>query len=116
MVRVTTANRLIFELQGIVIAVLPQTFHDAVYIARQLGLRYLWVDALCILQDFSDDWARGARIMGQYYKNAFLTKSVLYAHGTEDGFLQPRPLQLTAPLKGTFRIRHSRPSWEQMFR
>jgi hypothetical protein len=34
---------------------LPQTILDATTITRQFGYRYLWVDALCILQDDFDD-------------------------------------------------------------
>ncbi|KAF2108483.1 hypothetical protein BDV96DRAFT_260210 [Lophiotrema nucula] len=35
---------------------LPQTFQDAVYVTRRLGFSYLWIDALCIMQDSEDDW------------------------------------------------------------
>ncbi len=30
---------------------LPQTFQNAIYLTRSLGIRYLWIDSLCILQD-----------------------------------------------------------------
>jgi hypothetical protein len=31
------------------------TFRDAIYITRRLGVRYLWIDALCIIQDSTED-------------------------------------------------------------
>jgi hypothetical protein len=39
---------------------LPQTIQDAITITRELGCRYIWIDALCIVQDDSVDWAREA--------------------------------------------------------
>ncbi len=38
------------------LASLPKTFQDAILITRQLGIRYLWIDSLCILQDSPEDW------------------------------------------------------------
>ncbi|KKY15440.1 putative heterokaryon incompatibility protein [Diplodia seriata] len=63
---------------------LSQTFRDAIRITRALGLRYLWIDSLCILQDADDkaDWAREAPKMGTVYEQAHLTIS---ASGAADG-------------------------------
>lgn len=52
---------------------LPPTFQDAVTITRALGIRYLWIDALCILQDSQCDWAAESSQMGRIYEEAFLT-------------------------------------------
>jgi hypothetical protein len=35
---------------------LPKTFQNAITVSRQLGIRFLWIDSLCILQDDTDDW------------------------------------------------------------
>lgn len=35
---------------------LPILFQGAVTITRQLGIHYLWIDALCIVQDDGIDW------------------------------------------------------------
>ncbi|KAL0263081.1 hypothetical protein SLS55_002057 [Diplodia seriata] len=63
---------------------LSKTFRDAIRITRALGLRYLWIDSLCILQDADDkaDWAREAPKMGTVYEQAHLTIS---ASGAADG-------------------------------
>lgn len=50
---------------------LPKTFQDAVKITRGLGIRYLWIDALCIVQgDYYPDWERESPKM--VYSSAFL--------------------------------------------
>jgi len=35
---------------------LPRQFQDAIVVTRQLGLRYIWIDSLCIIQDSQQDW------------------------------------------------------------
>jgi hypothetical protein len=51
---------------------LPQTISDAMEVTRAIGLRYLWVDALCILQDNVEHKARNIADMGAIYSNATL--------------------------------------------
>lgn len=41
--------------ESIPIPELPQVFQDAVSLTRRLGMQYLWIDFLCILQDLKDD-------------------------------------------------------------
>lgn len=48
--RLTTRNTLHDHLSGIKLDILPNTFQDAVAITRGIGLRHLWIDALCIVQ------------------------------------------------------------------
>ena len=52
---------------------LPRTFTDAIVFTRKLGLRYLWIDSLCIIQDDQDDWRHEASLMANIYENAYLT-------------------------------------------
>lgn len=58
---------------GLALSELPPTFEDAVRITRKLGFRYLWIDALCIVQDDQDDWRREAVRMRDIYGNAAVT-------------------------------------------
>ena len=55
---------------------LPQTVKDAVETTRNLGIRYLWVDALCIIQDSPEDKLKEIAGMGAIYKNATVTIAV----------------------------------------
>jgi hypothetical protein len=63
---------------------LSQTFKDAVPITRSLGLRYLWIDSLCIIQEETNnlDWEREASKMAAVYSNALVT---IAATGARDG-------------------------------
>jgi Heterokaryon incompatibility protein (HET) len=54
-------------------AMMPRTFQDAVEIARELEINYIWIDALCIVQDDRQDWEREAAKMAAIYHNSFLT-------------------------------------------
>lgn len=60
---------------------LPQTFRDAIEITLRLGFRYLWIDALCIIQNSPEDWAAESRKMGYIYSHAVLN---IAASGSSD--------------------------------
>ncbi|KAI1298406.1 HET-domain-containing protein [Xylaria venustula] len=55
---------------------LPTSFQDAIEVVRGLGIRYLWIDALCIIQDDVADWENESAKMADVYENAFLTISM----------------------------------------
>ncbi|KAI0003519.1 heterokaryon incompatibility protein-domain-containing protein [Xylariaceae sp. FL0662B] len=57
---------------------LPKTFRDAVSIARMFGLKYLWIDSLCIVQKTTDFDIEGGK-MADIYRNAFLTIAAVSA-------------------------------------
>ena len=52
---------------------MPATFRDAITFTRCLGLKYLWIDSMCIIQDDSRDWAEQSASMAIIYENAYLT-------------------------------------------
>lgn len=75
---------------------LPQTFQDAVITSVKLDIGYLWIDALCIIQDDNDDWNYEAARMTGVYANSYINISADASHdGTEGLFRQrnPTPLQ-----------------------
>lgn len=78
-------------LDGIPWNTLPLTFQDAVRATRQLGLQYIWIDALCIIQD-TQDWAIEAANMALVYGGAFISLAASDAQNVHQGFL--RRLQL----------------------
>ncbi|KAE8347136.1 heterokaryon incompatibility protein-domain-containing protein [Aspergillus arachidicola] len=52
---------------------LPLTFQHAIHVTRQLGVKYLWIDSLCIVQDDSEDWREQCPRMAEIYHNAYIT-------------------------------------------
>lgn len=67
---------------------LPQTIKDAVIVTEKLGIYYLWIDALCIVQDDEEDRSREIDLMGYVYENSELTILATGASGVWEGFLQ----------------------------
>lgn len=55
------------------LAGLPAAVQDAIKVTRILDIRYLWIDALCIIQDDDSDKAIEMARMDQIYQDAFLT-------------------------------------------
>lgn len=58
---------------------IPRTILDALWLTKKLGLRYLWVDRLCIVQDDEHDRADHVQHMAFIFANANLT--IVAAHG-----------------------------------
>ncbi|KAI0166556.1 heterokaryon incompatibility protein-domain-containing protein [Xylariaceae sp. FL1272] len=42
-------------------------------IATKLGIKFVWIDSLCIIQDDLDDWDQESAKMADYYQHAWLT-------------------------------------------
>jgi hypothetical protein len=77
---------------GIETHTLPKTFRDAVEIASRLGIRYLWIDSMCIVQDDPADWEREAKKMAAVYQNALVTIAATASSDSEGGcFSTPDP-------------------------
>jgi hypothetical protein len=75
---------------GFPLASLPQTLQDAVRVTQALGIPYLWVDALCIVQDDTADKYAELGKMSAIYQGAFVTLVAARARGVGEGFLSPR--------------------------
>lgn len=76
--------------QGIPWESLPCVFQDAARVCSRLGLNYLWIDSLCILQDSREDWDIESSKMCQYYENAYITISATASPNSSVPFLKER--------------------------
>jgi Heterokaryon incompatibility protein (HET) len=103
---VTSSTNLLANKTRFSLNKLPPTIQDAVTITRKLNIRYLWVDALCIIQGNDEaarnDWAAESERMAAIYGNAVLTISAASAKTAFEGFLRPRedassPSSVTLP-------------------
>ncbi|KAK0112811.1 hypothetical protein ONS95_014539 [Cadophora gregata] len=71
--------------RGIPMASFPQTFRHAIEVSRSLGIQYLWIDSLCIVQDDFQDWEIEAARMGDIYENAYATLFAERASHCDEG-------------------------------
>lgn len=76
---------------------LPKTFQDAVFVTRQLGIRFLWIDSLCIVQDDREDWEKQSKLMEDVFQSAYCT--IAATKGSFDGFLTPRRSRKVVAMK-----------------
>ncbi|KAF2819854.1 HET-domain-containing protein, partial [Ophiobolus disseminans] len=67
---------------------LLKTFRDAVRVAQNLGIRYLWIDSLCIIQWNQKDWKSEAKRMQDVYAGAYCTIAATSADDSNAGFLE----------------------------
>ena len=93
--KLTTEN--IKELEaGMRYSMLAQYFQDVILLTRALGCKYIWIDALCILQDSREDWIREASRMANVYRNGFLNICA-YATDAQHRLLQDRSVTFWSP-------------------
>lgn len=86
----TKSNVSSYSTHGIDIRVLGRTIRDAIQVTHRLRLRYLWIDALCIIQDSDEDKANELAQMGNIYRDAYLTIIASSATKASAGFLETR--------------------------
>lgn len=100
----TTPSKLQQHLSAIQIADLPRTLRENIWVVRDLGLRYLWIDALCIVQreaniidneavdndKANSEWQHESARMHLVYGNAFLTIVAASASSSDEGLFMHR--------------------------
>ncbi|KAF1847583.1 HET-domain-containing protein [Cucurbitaria berberidis CBS 394.84] len=87
----TTSSTLEQHLDNVSVDVMTCVIQDAVKTARALSIRYLWIDALCIIQDDDRDWRKESERMGLVYENAYVTICAISTSSCLDGFLTRSP-------------------------
>ncbi|OQV03642.1 hypothetical protein CLAIMM_08660 [Cladophialophora immunda] len=96
--RITTTKKTYMDhCEGIPLAELPATFQQAVTITRELGIPYLWIDSLCIIQDDDLDWETEASRMGIVYFASYLTLSAMSSADDSSGCYRDssKPIEVT---------------------
>ncbi|RGP64028.1 putative l-serine dehydratase 2 [Fusarium longipes] len=90
---------------GIALKELPAAYVDAIELTRQLGVKYIWIDALCIIQDSQSDWERECSRMADTYTNAHVTIAAASSSSVTNHFLKPQlrlPPQISRHKRETF--------------
>lgn len=108
-IHLTADNLQEFQL-GLPYSDLPIAFQEAICMIRGLGIRYLWIDALCIIQSglgSSEDWQSECGRMQEIYSNCFINLSLEQAShpnqsclgGYTFGTTLPFEADIATPLK-----------------
>jgi hypothetical protein len=67
---------------------------DAVLVTRALGITYIWIDTLCIIQDHNaEDWNKQASKINKIYGGSTVTLIIASSNSIINGFLKERELQ-----------------------
>jgi hypothetical protein len=71
---------------------LGQCIQDAIKVVRMVGIRYLWIDALCIIQDDEEDITAEMSYMKDIYQNATFVLAAASSSNSNQGILEPRDI------------------------
>ncbi|KAI0139085.1 HET-domain-containing protein [Hypoxylon sp. NC0597] len=88
----TKTNNLSDMTQGIQWTELPRTFQDAIRYCLELGVFYLWIDALCILQDDNNDWQVESARMADIYQNSYISLAATSSDCSTSGCFPKQPM------------------------
>lgn len=86
----TTRDNISSHLKAMSLTEMSPVVKDAILVCRALGIQYLWIDALCILQGESKDWDKESEMMGKVYYCSHLTICPLSSASCLEGFLESR--------------------------
>lgn len=75
---------------GVSLEQMPKTFREAVLATKRLGIRYIWIDSLCIAQDNLSDWSREAASMHKVYSNTYCNLSASASADSSEGLYRQR--------------------------
>jgi hypothetical protein len=93
----TTKSNLNEHLQAVPIKSLPLTFQHFIAVCRFLGCRYIWIDALCIIQDSPQDVERELANVGDIYRNSILTITAAGGFNANSGLFASRDPRCNRP-------------------
>ncbi|UKZ87052.1 uncharacterized protein TrAFT101_002865 [Trichoderma asperellum] len=108
----TTKSNYAHLQKSISYSAMPKAYQDTVCVARALGVKYIWIDALCIIQDDRGDWEKESRMMAEIFQNSLTTVILLRTASCNEGFLERNPsIKINYQnrqwnVRGSFFLRH----------
>lgn len=102
------ANRLILEKNNIAdlhkhisISELPTTYREGICVSLALGISYIWIDSLCIIQDDEEDWDKEAAMMKDVFEHCAINVSAAMAADSSQSSFRHSDPTIIAPIKVT---------------
>lgn len=93
----TTNSNIESRIVSIDLSELSETFQDAVEATRKLGIQFLWIDAICIIQDSREDWRTEAKNTASIYELAWLNIASAASEKAEGRLFMKRDSRLSRP-------------------
>ena len=103
----TTNETILAHMDNIEWHALSKTFQDAVIISRALGIQYLWIDSLCIVQGDAKDWEIESANMEAVYSQAYLVIAATAAPNGSHGCCFNRPRSHTIEIVDSNSFKHT---------
>ena len=78
-----------------------------------IGIEFIWIDSLCIIQNDAQDWKSEAKAMGRVYSNATMVIAAAGSRDSTEGLFvteRPQPTMVRLPyvsddiIKGSFNV------------
>ena len=100
---------------------LPKTFQDCVEFSQGMGIKYVWIDSLCIIQDDHQDWLSESARMRNVYQNATVVVAASGSKDSTEGLFitnRPRakvfrlPYRVNSDIQGTFNMMQLSGQWD----
>ncbi|KAI9147143.1 hypothetical protein HJFPF1_13175 [Paramyrothecium foliicola] len=79
---------------------LPLSFQQACAVTLHLGLKYIWIDSLCIIQDDKEDWKIQAAEMCRIYRGSYITIAATCSSDSDQGLFR-KVLKFRIPTKAS---------------
>ena len=83
--------------RGSPVSGLPILFREFISIAWHFSIRYIWIDALCIIQDSEEDWDTEAATMHLVYSNSTCNIVASDSANPEESLFRTKDLGLILP-------------------
>ena len=86
--------------QGVTLETLPRTFREAMIVCKSLKINFIWIDALCIVQDDRSDWLQESGQMGMIYAGSIVNIAATCAENCHGGLFDQvkNPLAFNHPI------------------
>jgi hypothetical protein len=65
------ANEKLLTTEGVHISELTRNFQEAIDVARSIGMRYIWIDSICIVQGDDGDFSTEGQYMHKVYRFSY---------------------------------------------
>lgn len=64
-----------------------------------MGIHYLWIDSLCIVQDSTEDWRKESVLMCSVYANSYCNIAATRGSSISEGCFMDRTIDVILPLR-----------------